>query len=626
MPIRFSAVPLAVALTFGIVLSPAVHLRAQTSIDPLGGQRGTRFEVQVHNYGCVSGVLFCCSHLRAEVKDACQPVLEVEVDPTAAIGVHLLRLFSAEGVSRPLTLQVVAEPTVPESETSHQSAREAQPVGVPTVVNGQISHSGELDFYAFEATSGDVLQFEVITASGLIPEAPHVFNNPHLVLYEPTGSWFDPHRARRLEGRDESVKFFLPYFTGNNVYETFHKLARLSHRFEEDGWYVVEVSSPHTVENGIPQGLGGSDYGYQLRIVPSAESDPFSDRTWTERELVHSDLRARRTRDFGRDLHVDWITGLRPRGLQIPGSDQKTDRRTPRNDPVPVASTRAEVEPNGEPSLAQPLTIPSLLAGTIDAPGDEDYFGLEVEAGEALAFEIQTPRVKPPYFNPWLSVFDQQGKEVLTNIFRKVGGDGDDWLKSIEPKTIFRFESGGTYFLRIRDLTSRYGGADFNYRVLVRPQFPHVGELEVKQQVRVKATDAPATIDVSEINLVRGKASKLQIVASWEEGFEGEISIQARNLPTGVQIYPAAALDLTKGAPWERIHPDRFAPRTQKISLVLLAARDAPTTSVPHTIQLAAIPVVGSKTGAPFLWKELPLMVVMTGPGLNDLEGKEKID
>ena len=626
MPIRFAVRKVAGAFALGVALFPAVQPRAQTSIDPLGGQRGTSFEVQVHNYGCISGVQFCCRHLQAVVKDACQPLLEVEVDPTAEIGVHILRLYSPEGVSRPLTIQVVAEATLLESKTPHQSAREAQPVRVPSVVNGQISHSGELDFYAFEAGAGNVLQFEVITASGLIAGAPHVFNNPHLALYEPTGSWFDPHRARRLEGRDESVQFFLPYFTGTNVYDTFHKLARLSHRFEEDGWYVVEVSSSHTVENGIPQGLGGPDYGYQLRIVPVSDSGSPAERTWTARELVHSDLRARRSRDFGRELELDWITRLRPRAIPIPGSDQKTDGVAPGHDSSSPASTRAEVEPNGATAQAQAVTVPSLLSGTIEAPGDEDYFGLEVEAGEALAFEIQTPRVKPPYFNPWLSVFDQQGNEVLTNIFRKVGGDGDDWLKSIEPKTIYRFEHTGTYFLRIRDLTSRYGGADFNYRVLVRPQFAHVGELEVKKEVQVKATEAPATIDVSEINLERGKASKLQVVASWEEGFEGEISIQARNLPTGVQIYPAAAVNSTKGPPWEKIHPDRFAPRTQLITLVLMAAKEAPTTPVPHTIQLTAIPIVGGKTGAPFHWRDLPLMVIAPPPGPTGMESPEKID
>ena len=623
IPTRFTVCPVSFAFVLGALLFPTVHLGAQTSVYPLGGQRGTSFEVQVQNYGCISGALFCCQHIQARVKDACQALLEVEVDPAAEMGVHLLRLFSPQGVSRPLTLQVVAEPTVLESKTSHQSAREAQPVSVPTVVNGRISHSGELDVYAFEASSGQELQFEVITASGLISGAPHAFNNPHLALYEPTGSWFDPHRARRLEGRDESVQFFLPYFTGTNVYNTFHKLARLSHRFETGGWYVVEVSSLHTVENGIPQGLGGPDYGYQLRIVPTPESAS-TGRKWTARQPVHSGLLPGQVRDFGRELEVDWMARLRSRAVRIPVADEETAHSAPKNDPLRPASTRSEVEPNGETVQAQAVTIPSLLVGAIDVPGDEDYFELEVEAGEALAFEIQTPRVKPPYFTPWLSVFDRRGEEVLTNIFRKVGGDGDDWLKSIEPKTIYRFEGAGTYFLRIRDLTSRYGGADFAYRILVRPQFAHVGEIEVKAEVRVKATEAPAAIDINEINLVPGKASKLRIVASWEEGFDGEIVIQVKNLPTGVEMYPAAAVDSTKGAPWEKIHEERFAPPTRDVTVILLAEKEAPTTPVPHMIQLAAVPVVGGKPGAPFDWKELPLMVVKAQPGPGGLESHEK--
>ncbi len=626
LPVRFTVCPVSFAFVLGALLFPAVHLGAQTSVYPVGGQRGTSFEVQIQNYGCISGVLFCCQHLQARVNNACQALLEVEVDPAAEIGVHLLRLFSPEGVSRPLTLQVVAEPTTVESRAPHQSAREAQPVSIPTVVNGRISHSGELDFYAFEASAGEELQFETVTASGLISGAPHVFNNPHLVLYEPAGSWFDPHRARRLEGRDESVQFFLPYFTGTNVYNTFHKLARLSHRFEKEGWYVIEVSSPHTVENGIPQGLGGPDYGYQLRIVPTPGSVSSSDQKWTGREPVHPGLGPQRERDFGRELEVDWMARLRTRAMPIPGAGRKSAHGPPTSDRFGPASSRSELEPNGVTSQAQTVTIPSLLAGVIEAPGDEDYFALEIEAGEALAFEIQTPHVKPPYFNPWLSVFDQRGEEVLTNIFRKVGGDGDDWLKSIEPKTIYRFERAGTYFLRIRDLTSRYGGADFNYRILVRPQLAHVGEIEIKEEVRVQATEAPAVIDVNEINLVRGKARKLQIVASWEEGFDGEITIQVDHLPTGVQMYPAASADSTKGPPWEKIDEQRFTPRIQEVTVLLLAEKQAPTTPVPHMIQLAAVPVVGGKPGAPFSWKELPLMVVTAPPGPGGLESREKID
>ncbi len=603
---------------------PGAQLGAQTSVYPLGGQRGTSFEVQVHNYGCVSGVSFCCRQIQARVKEKCPAALEVRVDPAAEIGVHLLRLLSPEGVSRPLTLQVVAEPAVAESKTPHQSAGEAQPVGVPTVVNGQISHSGELDFYAFEASAGEELQFEVITPSGLISGAPHAFNNPHLALYEPTGSWFDPLRARRLEGRDQSVQFFRPYFTGTNVYDTFHKLARLSRRFEKAGWYVVEVSSPHTVENGIPQGLGGPDYGYQLRIVPAPASG--SNRKWTARELVHPRLRPRQDRAFGRELEVDWISGLRARGAVMPANGGETAGSAQKNDRLRPASTRSEVEPNGVTARALAVTVPTLIEGAIQGPGDEDYFALEIEAGDALAFEIQTPSVRPPYFNPWLSVFDQQGEEVFSNIFRKVGGDGDDWLKSIEPKTIYRFEGAGTYFVRVRDLTSRYGAADFRYRILVRPQSAHVGGIEIKEDVRVKATEAPAVIDVNEINLVRGRAKMLRIVASWEEGFDGEITIRAKNLPAGVQMYPAAAVESTKGPAWEKIDQERFVPRTREIAVILLAEQETPTTSAPHMIQLAAVPVVGEEPSAPFSWKELPLMVVSARPGQGSTEGLKKID
>ena len=104
-----------------------------------------------------------------------------------------------------------------------------------------------------------------------------------------------------------------------------------------------------------------------------------------------------------------------------------------------------------------------------------DYFKFKAKAGQALAFEIETPDIPPARFNPRLGVSEANGQEVFANIYKEVGGDGDDWISTIEPKTLYTFTRDGEYFLQIRDLTFRYGNPKFTYRILIRPQIPHLG-------------------------------------------------------------------------------------------------------------------------------------------------------
>ena len=92
-------------------------------------------------------------------------------------------------------------------------------------------------------------------------------------------------------------------------------------------------------------------------------------------------------------------------------------------------------------------------------------------------------------------------------------------MKTVEPKTIYTFELGGEYYLQVRDVTSRYGDPSFRYRVLIRPQASHVGDVVVEQE---------------QINLARGGAKKLTVTTDQEEGFGGEIALKVEGLPPGV--------------------------------------------------------------------------------------------
>ena len=148
--------------------------------------------------------------------------------------------------------------------------------------------------------------------------------------------------------------------------------------------------------------------------------------------------------------------------------------------------------------------------------------------------------------------------------------------------------------MKIRDLSSRHGDPNFRYRILIRPQVPHVGEIEIKEDC---------------INLVAGEAKKLTIITGREEGFGGEIAVTVEDLPQGVQAFPAAEVE-SGGPPREAIHPERFLPKTQKVTVVLRAIEGAPPTPMPGLAKVKVWPIVEGKPGAPVCVREIPLMVV----------------
>jgi hypothetical protein len=211
---------------------------------------------------------------------------------------------------------------------------------------------------------------------------------------------------------------------------------------------------------------------------------------------------------------------------------------------------------------------------------------------------------------------DSHDHELFSNVERRLSmfnnnADPQVYLKAVRPKAIYTFERGGEYALQVRDITSRYGNPSYRYRILVRPEIPHVGEISV--MARDSADGNPEGVkgaEINRINLVRGQPKKLILVASYEEGFTGDLSLTFMGLPEGVQIFPA--LQFSEGrAPLEVTqNPDIVAPKQQRTAIVLLASPEAPLTAEPKIVKLHCQPIANGKLGPNLLVREIPLMVV----------------
>ena len=621
------------------------------SVVPIGGRVGSSLEVEVRGKYLAGTYAAWLSHdsFQAKIKsvEVLEPsaagdvakkppkddseyrvLLQITISPNANPGSRSLRVVSPRGVSNRIYFQIYDDPVMAETEQPHHMPAQAQPVAVPVVVNGRIGRQGELDYYSLDITEAQELAFEVI----LSREAMAKGFRPQLKLLEPAGSWFDSKQPEQLAFNSE-IGGAVTGSAGSGW--SFADLAPinsgLNYRFSKAGRYWVEVASERY--------QGKPDYAYQLRIVPVGSE--------FDRYLVSS---AWRERSFTRELGVDRLARLRARTVTVdqpahvavegePSSSRRQEAAGDgrdggiRSPPVPRKITGwREREPNDGQDRAMRVEHPALIEGTIDRPGDIDYFKFKVTSSQRLAFEIETPESKPPHFNPRLEIRDAAGRSMLTNIHRmNEVKNPERWeLAGNEPKVIETFDQEGEYSLEIRDVTSRSGGPDCRYRLLIRPQIPHVGEITVETLIRGYEDNR---IDPRRINLKPGEAKILNITTRIEEidarvvegggqrafdGSAGEIIFLVEGLPEGVRAFPGTAILDIGGRPrHETVKRYSFLPDVQKTVLMLRADPDAALMTLPESIRIVLHPLVGGRLGNRLLAAELPLMVVAGSPKID---------
>ena len=621
------------------------------SVFPLGGERGTTVEVSVrgqHMEGATAAWFECgdveirflgLEEIRESAPDELaerdpqakqtelaghRARLQLRIGEDAKVGLHRFRIVTPRGMSNALTFQVVSEPVVLEQE-----AEEHQTVQAPTVIAGTTKTNGELDWYAFQAKEGEQFHFQTFTSFPIyIPYSAEA----ELNLHAPTGSWFDPDRLLRLPWESRPLSWVPVLQSRRQGWGArFEVFPMPTHRFRTAGRYLVSM--------GSFLGEGNPDFAYLLRIGTEppnsstvmgqpAHPDPAD---WLERDSgAYAQHGA-----FHKPLESDRLKVLAARSVApATGSGDAEAEPESQGDAVHdrVISRFQEQEPND--TEGPEVSTAVVLEGAIDPPGDVDTYRFRVKAGEGLAFEVETPEAAPPQFNPWIWVSGPEGEEVFNNIHFEYGGDGDDVSKTTERKTVFTFQKDGIYRLLIRDLTSRRGGPELAYRLLIRPKIPHVGRVEYV--LGVKGRRLGPTTD--RVNLEPGQSKTFTVVCDLEEGFEGGIAVTADNLPRGVRVLPATpapyTTSLLKGAYYFPMGLEsgnlgdmtRFRPVRKGVTMAFVADADAPATGTPQLVRLWAQPMAGDRTGTPLPLGRVPIMMLATGQGAAAGEGKKEYE
>ena len=575
---------------------------------PLGGQQGTMVEAEFRgkHLDQVYAVWVKSDALEARIKSAeeikndlnaametdpsgkekdnspdYRVLVQINIDSAAPVGLHPLRLVSPRGITNAVDFRVVDQPVIVETGAPDHSTLEVSLARQPMIIEGRLAEPGEVDSYSFHALEGQNVSLEVLRAQGF---------EIRLALYHSKGSWLDPERPTRILFDEERSSDLMPL------------RSKGTHRVTRTGRYAVEVSSLF--------GKGHPNFSYELQVSAGNQMKGSQKVKPTEKEW--------RNQAFDRKVGYDWLIFLHARAPERSKNSQTRVARAcsseasntiqlPGKEAIEEAEELArplllrESEPNDLEEKALSVSVPAVIQGAIDRPGDIDIYQFQVEAGQKLAFEIETPEAGPPHFNPRIGVVDSRDHELFTNVHQQISlynnnAKEQHYFKSLEPKVIYSFDGGGQYFLQVRDITSRYGGSNYTYRVLIRSQIPHVGEVVLEQ--------------ADHLNFIRGRTKKLTIVTSREEGFTGDVSFSFGGLPPGVEVFPAAEVKNDRTPTDIPVKPELILPKTQETTIILLATDAASLTRMPLLIQVHCQLIVNGKPGSNLLVREIPMMVV----------------
>jgi len=538
------------------------------SIHPFTGQRGSTFMATVRGSGLTGTTALRIEKGPLEVViQGIRPeppqettgrsktpidlvTLRVTVPENAQPGRYPIRLITRNGISNSLPLYVADIPVAEEPAGLHDSKSSAVPVSAfPSAIAGRLTRRGEADFYSVRVDAGQTLTFNVISGLPQIAaggSAATVANfDPSLSIYESNGSWFDSNRLKRIAFNDEPV-----WVVGRSTD------AHLVHRFASAGEYLVRVEAF--------AGQGGSDYSYLLKIASGAQplESVKSQSGWDERK-------------HGRHLDANRLNQLAVRGGKTANLQS-------------IETYRAAPEP-------APIKLPATIEGTLERPGEAHRARFHLDAPRDIAIEIETPSAAPPFFNPVVRLLNAAGEEVATNVFAGRGACTGALTKSLQAKTIVPLRDTGDYTVEVRDAASDLNSPEFQYRVQIRQQVPHIG------QVR---------IDTDAVNLTPGESKSIRVLFDREEDYRGSVAIAAELLPSGVSASVGADYEPDTDPPSARGKRERYVPRTERAVMILSANPGAAPVAEPQIIQLVVRPLVDGKLGEKLLTKSLPLMVV----------------
>jgi hypothetical protein len=367
---------------------------------------------------------------------------------------------------------------------------EEKPLELPVLMNGQIM-PGDVDRFRFRARKGQKLVIEA-QARSLIPylaDAVPGWFQATLALYDAKGK--EVAFADDFRFNPDPVLFYK--IPADGEYEL--EIRDSIYRGREDFVYRVSVSEQPFITQMFP--LGGKA---GVKTIASISG-------WN---LPRTQLPLDTRPDSGAMRETMYLQG------------NKVSNSVPYAvDTLPEAG---ENESNNSIRDAQSVSLPRIINGRIDQPGDVDVFRFGGRAGGKVVAEVYARRLNSPV-DSLLRLTDEFGKVVEwnddhvlkeshlhTNIMGLITHHADSYLMAELPKD-------GTYCVHLSD-SQNHGGQEYAYRL----------------RISAPQTDFALRVAPSNLSIRAGGIVPISVHALRKDGFDGEIDVFVKDPDIGFKL------------------------------------------------------------------------------------------
>ena len=357
---------------------------------------------------------------------------------------------------------------------------------LPVVINGQIRR-GDVDRFKFKAAAGEKLVIGV-RARHLIP-----------FLADAVPGWFQA-----------AITLFGP--TGNVVGES------SSYRTDPDPLLVYEVPQDGVYTLQIQDSIfrGREDFVYRISIG--------------QFPLITSmfPLGGRANQPLAVDLN-GWNLPTNVALLDMQGADSPRIRTQtalkgvwlpyPIRYAVDLLPEMLEKEPNDDIKTAKKLTLPIIVNGRIDKPGDVDCFRFSGRTGQKVVLDISARNLGSP-LDGVLELLDSTGKPLAQNDDRADCDGPNIGLEThhADPYLMVELPADGEYIARVYHSGSQ-AGPEYAYRLRISAPLPDFAVFVTPSCCVLNQNSTPF-----QVHVVR------------KDGFDGEIRLRLKNGSPGISL------------------------------------------------------------------------------------------
>ena len=430
-------------------------------------------------------------------------LIEVTIDSDAKPGDRELRLGTKTALTNPVVFQVGVLPEVLELEPNNKEAYQELPSllrvpnlpgekahELPVLFNGQVM-PGDVDRFRFRANKGQKLVIEA-HARSLIPylaDAVPGWFQATLTLYDAVGrelAFADDYRFNP----DPVLFYEVPR---DAEYEL--EIRDSIYRGREDFVYRISISERPFITQMFP--LGAKE---GIKTVASISGWNLPDSQLP--------LDTKPGGDFIRQTAYS-------KGKQVSNSITYAVDKLP---------DCAETESNDKIESAQHISLPKIINGRINRPGDIDVFRLSGRAGDEVVAEVYARRLNSP-LDSLLRLTDPSGKVLEwnddyvlkdsylhTNMMGLLTHHADSYLMA-------RLPQNGAYYIHLAD-AQNHGGDAYSYRL----------------RINAPQSDFALRVAPSSVSMQAGGIVPISIYALRKDGFDGEIEVVLKDPSTGFEL------------------------------------------------------------------------------------------